>query len=177
MKKPKFVPTPDLLETRIALSGGPRFTQSGAAILTSHALGQSYAQVEKAFVKFAQHGQNYQMLENNLAKAVNNIPWNRRDGLLATVESEAQAVRTDIQTALPRPIATEMQNTLAEVKDFVLTEVAEGQIVVRESHGLENGIARFRHRRWICLLRCRVDFLDVGRPTSTGLDVEQVERS
>jgi hypothetical protein len=133
MKKPKFVPTPDLLESRIALSGGPKFTPNGAAILSSHALGQTYGQIQKAFVKFAQHGhgQNFQTLENNLSKAVSNIPWNKRDGLLASVQSETQAVRADIQTGMPKPVVTEMQNTLAEVKDFILTEVAAGQIVVR----------------------------------------------
>jgi hypothetical protein len=131
MKKPKFVPTADLLEGRIALSGGPKFTPNGAAILTSHALGQTYSQIEKAFVKFAQHGQNYQTLETSLSKAVSNIPWNRRDGLLGSVQSEAQAVKADIATQVSRPVVTELENTLAEVKEFVISEVAAGQIAVR----------------------------------------------
>ncbi len=131
MKKPKFVPTADLLEGRIALSGGPKFTPNGAAILTSHALGQTYGQIEKAFVKFAQHGQNYQTLQTSLSKAVSNIPWNRRDGLLGSVQSEAQAVKADIATQVSRPVVTELQNTLAEVKEFVISEVAAGQIAVR----------------------------------------------
>ena len=128
MKKPKFVPSADLLESRIALSGGPKFAPNGAAILTTHALGQTYAQIQKAFVKFAQHGQNYQTLQNNLSKAVSNIPWNRRDGLLASVQSEAQAVKANIATQVSRPVMTELRNTLAEVKDFVISEVAAGQI-------------------------------------------------
>ena len=133
MKKPKFVPTPDLLESRIALSSGPKFAPNGAAILTSHALGQTYSQIQKAFVKFAQHGHgtNYQTLQNDLNKAVSNIPWNRRDGLLAQVKSEAQAVKANVQNSIPRPIVTELQNTLAEVKEFVLSEVAAGQIALR----------------------------------------------
>jgi hypothetical protein len=133
MKKSKFVPTADLLETRIALSGMPKFAPNGAAILTSHALGQTYGQIQKAFVKFAQHGHgtNYQTLQNDLTKAVSNIPWNRRDGLLASVSSEAQAVKADISSQVTKPVVTEMQNTLAEVKEFVLSEVAAGQIAMR----------------------------------------------
>ncbi len=69
MRKPSFVPTADLLETRVVLSSGPKFTLSGAAILTEHALGQTYSQVEKAFNTFARHGENYKRLENNLATA------------------------------------------------------------------------------------------------------------
>jgi hypothetical protein len=133
MKKPKFVPTPDLLESRIALSGGPKFAPNGAAILTTHALGQTYSQIQRAFVKFANHGHgtNYQTLQNDLSRAVSNIPWNRRDGLLATVRAEAQAVRANISSQVSRPVLTELQNTLAEVKDFVSSEVAAGQIKMR----------------------------------------------
>jgi hypothetical protein len=133
MKKSKFVPTPDLLESRIALSGGPKFAPNGAAILTSHALGQTYGQIQKAFNNFALHGHgtNYRTLQTNLAKAVTNIPWNRRDGLLSTVEAEVQAVKADISTQVSRPVVTEMQNTMAEVKEFILSEVAAGQIVMR----------------------------------------------
>jgi hypothetical protein len=133
MKKSKFVPTPDLLETRIALSGMPKFAPNGAAILTSHALGQTYGQIQKAFVKFATHGHgtNYQALQNDLSRAVSNIPWNRRDGLLGNVQAEAQAVKADISSQVSRPVVTEMQNTLAEVKEFVLSEIAAGQIKLR----------------------------------------------
>jgi len=133
MKKPKFVPTPDLLETRIALSGGAKFTSSGAAILTPHALGQTYNQIQAAFVNFAQHGhgKNFNALEVNLANAVSRIPWNRRDGLLATVEAEPSAVKFDMANAVTKPVVTEMRNTLAEVKDFVQSEIASGAIVMR----------------------------------------------
>jgi hypothetical protein len=133
MKKSKFVPTPDLLEARIALSGMPKFAPNGAAILTSHALGQTYGQIQKAFVKFAQHGHgtNYQTLQNDLSKAVSNIPWNRRDGLLSAVRAESQAVKANIASQVSKPVVTEMQNTLAEVKEFVLSEIAAGQIKMR----------------------------------------------
>jgi hypothetical protein len=133
MKKPKFVPTPDALETRIALSGGPKFTASGAAILTTHALNQTYADIQRAFSNFARHGHgtNYNLLEMNLAKAVNRIPWNRRDGLLATVKAEPQAVRFNVVTGVSKPVMTELQNTLAEVKSFVKSEIASGDIALR----------------------------------------------
>jgi hypothetical protein len=133
MKKPKFVPTPDALESRIALSGGPSFTRSGAAILTTHALNRTYADIQKAFTNFANHGHgtNYNLLQGNLMKAVSRIPWNRRDGLLAEVKAEAQVVRFNIANSVSKPVMTELQNTLKEVKDFVASEVASGAIVVR----------------------------------------------
>ena len=131
MRKPSFVPTSDMLETRVVLSSGPRFSLSGAAILTEHALGQTYAQVERAFNTFAQHGENYQRLEANLASAVNRIPWNKRDGLLTTVESEVAGLRSNMDAAVPKPVITSMQSTLNDVHDFVEAEVADGIIAVR----------------------------------------------
>jgi hypothetical protein len=131
MRKPSFVPTADLLETRVVLSSGPKFTLGGAAILTEHALGQTYSQVEKAFNTFARHGENYKRLENSLATAVNRIPWNKRDGLLATVESEVAGLQSNIDAAVPKPVITSMQSTLADVHDFVEGEVADGIIAMR----------------------------------------------
>ena len=131
MRKPSFVPTPDVLETRVVLSGGPKFTRGGAAILTSHALNQTYGQVENAFAKFAHHGQNYRALEINLAKAVSRIPFNRRDGLLATVESEVQGLRDNISSGVTRPVVTSMQSAMADVHDFVQGEVADAVIRMR----------------------------------------------
>jgi hypothetical protein len=131
MKRASFVPSADLLETRIALSGGVHFTSTGAAILTTRALNQTYSQIQKAFIQFANHGQNYQTLQVNLANAVSRIPWNRRDGLLAAVETAPSALRSDISSGLSKPVMTEMQNTLAEVKQFVQGEVANGIIAVR----------------------------------------------
>src|SRR5438552_407853 len=103
MKKSTFVPTPDQLEGRIALSGLPQFSH-GAAILTKHALGQTYYQVEKAFSQYMNHGQNANRLQANLASAVNRIPFNKRDGLLAAVESEVSQMRIDIRTNAARPV-------------------------------------------------------------------------
>lgn len=131
MKKRAFTPTADRLEGRIALSGGPLFTTSGAAILTTRALNQTYAQIENAFANFARHGENYHALEVNLANAVSRIPWNRRDGLLATVETEPGTLRIDIDVAMNKPVVTEMHNTIAEVKEFVASEVADGVIALR----------------------------------------------
>ena len=131
MRKPSFVPTPDVLETRVVLSGGPKFTRGGAAILTSHALSQTYGQVENAFAKFAHHGQNYRALEINLAKAVSRIPYNRRDGLLATVESEVQGLRDNINSGVTQPVVTSMQSAIADVHDFVQGEVTDAVIAMR----------------------------------------------
>ena len=59
MRRPTFVPQPDLLENRLALSGGPKFTASGAAILTSHALSETYSDVQHAFVQLRVTVRNY----------------------------------------------------------------------------------------------------------------------
>jgi hypothetical protein len=131
MKRASFVPSADHLETRIAMSGGVHFTSTGAAILSTRALNQTYSQIEKAFSHFANHGQNYHTLEVNLAKAVSRIPFNRRDGLLAAVESEPLAVKTNVSLGITKPVATELQNTLADVKAFVQSEAASGVIAVR----------------------------------------------
>jgi hypothetical protein len=131
MRKPSFVPSADLLETRVVLSGGPKFTLSGSAILSKHALGQTYSQVQKAFNTFANHGQNYRRLESNLASAVSRIPWNRRDGLLAAVESEVAGLQSNIDASVPKPVITAMQNAMADVHDFVQGEVADGIITLR----------------------------------------------
>jgi hypothetical protein len=131
MRKSSFVPTPDVLETRVVLSGGPKFARGGAAILTSHALSQTYSQVQNAFAKFAHHGQNYRALEINLANAVSRIPFNRRDGLLAAVESEVQGLRDNISAGVTQPVVTSMQSAMADVHDFVQGEVADAVIVMR----------------------------------------------
>ncbi len=130
MKKTAFVPTPDQLETRVVLSSGPKFVH-GAAVLTTHALNKTYAQIEKAFSQFANHGQNYKRLETSLASDVNRIPWNRRDGLLATVESEVSQMQLDIATSDATPVKNAAQRALQDVHDFVQGEIADGVIVIR----------------------------------------------
>jgi hypothetical protein len=130
MKKPAFIPSADVLEGRIALSSGPIFIH-GVPVLTRHALGQTVAQIDKAFIRFSHDGMNYNRLQYDLALAVSRIPWNHRDGLLATVESEPAALRADVSTSVSHPVITEMHNTLVELKAFVQSEVASGAIVVR----------------------------------------------
>lgn len=130
MKKTTFVPRPDQLEGRVVLSSGPKFAH-GAAVLTTRALNQSYAQVEKAFSQFANHGQNYKKLETTLAHDVSRIPWNKRDGLLASVESEVPQLRLDIATPNSTPVKSAVQRAMQDIHDFVQSEIASGSIVVR----------------------------------------------
>jgi hypothetical protein len=131
MKKTTFVPKTDLLETRIALSGGVNFARNGAAILTRHALNQTYSQVQSAFVQYMNHGQHLKRLESSLAGAVSRIPFNRRHGLLATVESEASQMQADIVAKVAKPVGSALQRALSDVHDFVQTEIASGTIVMR----------------------------------------------
>ncbi len=130
MKKSTFVPSPDQLETRVVLSSGPKFAH-GAAILTNRALNQTYAQIQKAFSQFAHHGQNYRRLQTTLANDVSRIPWNRRDGLLAAVESEVSQMHVDIATSDATPVKNAAQRALQDVHDFVQGEIADGVITMR----------------------------------------------
>ena len=130
MKKPAFVPKPDQLESRIALSGMPKFSH-GAAILTKHALGQTYSLVQKAFTQYMNHGQNFNRLQATLASAVGRIPYNHRDGLLAAVESEASQMRVDVSTGVAKPVGGALQRALSDVNEFVQGEISSGTIIVR----------------------------------------------
>ncbi len=130
MKKPAFVPQSDQLESRIALSSMPQFSH-GAAILTKHALGQTYSLVQKAFTQYMNHGQNFNKLESNLASAVSRIPYNHRDGLLSQVESEAGQMRIDIATKAAKPVGSALQRALNDVNEFVQGEVSSGTILLR----------------------------------------------
>ena len=129
MKKTTFTPSPDQLEGRIVLSGGPKFS-NGAAILTEKALGQTYGQIQKAFDQYANHGQDSRRLQVDLAKAVSRIPYNRRDGLLAAVQSEATQVVADVASNAPAPVKGARQRALSDVSDFVQGEIAGGAIVM-----------------------------------------------
>ncbi len=129
MKKTTFVPSPDQLEGRIVLSGGPKFS-NGAAILTQNALGQTYSLIQKAFNQFANHGQNSNRLQADLATAVNRVPYNVRDGLRASVQAEASQMVTDVSTGTPFPVKSAVQRALSDVKFFVQSEVASGVIVM-----------------------------------------------
>jgi hypothetical protein len=129
MKKTTFTPSPDQLEGRIVLSGGPKFS-NGAAILTEKALGQTYGLIQKAFDQYANHGQDSRRLQVDLAKAVSRIPYNRRDGLLAAVQSEATQVVADVASNAPAPVQGARQRALGDVSDFVQGEIAGGAIVM-----------------------------------------------
>jgi hypothetical protein len=130
MKKRAFVPVPDQLEGRVVLSGGPKFVH-GAAVLTTHALNQTYSQVQSAFSQYANHGQNFRRLQVNLANAVSRIPWNKRDGLLAAVESEAAQMRIDIVSGVSTPVKAATQRAFLDIHDYVQSEVSGGVMVVR----------------------------------------------
>jgi hypothetical protein len=130
MKKRTFVPVPDQLEGRIVLSSGTKFVH-GTPLLSSHALGQTYSQIQKAFNQYANHGQNFRRLQSNLASAVSRIPWNKRDGLLAAVESEASQMRVDISSGVSTPVKAATQRALQDVHDFVQGETSGGAMVVR----------------------------------------------
>ena len=99
--------------------------------MSRRALSETYSLVDKAFTQYMNHGQNLNRLEANLGSAVNRIPFNKRDGLLAAVESEVTQMETDIQTNVAKPIRSALQRALNDVHDFVGAEVASGIIVVR----------------------------------------------
>jgi hypothetical protein len=128
MKKTTFVPSADCLESRIAMSGGIKFI-GGLPVLTPRALSETYGDIGKAFKTFATKGENYKLLEFNLTKAVDRIPFNVRDGLVATVQSEPSALQSDIESGLPLPVIFETQNTNAEVTNFVQSEVEGGVFI------------------------------------------------
>ena len=129
MKKTTFTPSPDQLEGRIVLSGGPKFS-NGAAILTEKALGQTYGLIQKAFGQYMNHGQDSNRLQGDLANAVNRIPYNRRDGLLAAVQSEASQMVTDVRSKASVPVKGALQRALSDVNAFVQGEIAGGAIVM-----------------------------------------------
>ena len=130
MKKRAFIPSADCLETRIALSGGVKFI-GGVPVLTTQALSKAYSLINSAYTTFATKGQNYNLLAVNLMKAANLIPWNQRDGLRATMLSEVDGLRSNLQYRIPRPVITSAQYTVQDLRSFVRAEVAAGTIVIR----------------------------------------------
>jgi hypothetical protein len=130
MRKRSFVPsTISPLESRIAPSGGAHFIH-GAAVLTPRAYVRAHNDISKAYKNFAQHGQNYGRLRTDLAKAVGRIPYNVRDGLRDAMRAEVDNLQADIQDGAPTPVINAQQNSLADLKDFVQSEVADGTIVI-----------------------------------------------
>src|SRR5438309_2328828 len=109
------------LEDRVALSGA-QFAASGAAILTTRALNNAYNGIYNAFARFATHGLNYGRLNADLAGAVNGIPYNVRDGLLASVRNEALTMSRDIQNGVPRPVINAVFRAQNDLRAFVNAE-------------------------------------------------------
>jgi hypothetical protein len=130
MKKKTFVPAPDQLEGRIALSGGPKFI-NGAAILTTRDLGRTHALVENAVNHYANHGQNLNRLQADLATAINRVPFHRRDGLLTTVQSEARKTVSDTSINGSASVRSALQRVHNHVNNFVQGQIARGVMVVR----------------------------------------------
>ncbi len=132
MRKHAFVPDPLCpLEGRIALSGGPRFTPFGAAILTGRALGKAAGQINGAFVRFATRGMDYGRLNADLLRAASLVPYNRRDGLASALLSEVATMQTNLAVGAPRPVIAAMQFAQSDLQDFVSQEVAAGNVVIR----------------------------------------------
>jgi hypothetical protein len=129
MNKRTFVPRPENLESRVVLSGGPKFL-NGAAVLSTGALGRAYSQIDKAFSTFAHDGMNYGRLNADLSKAVNLIPYNRRDGLWDEVKAEVSQMQSDISSGVSTPVISADQRVKADLGSFVQGEVASGVIVI-----------------------------------------------
>src|SRR4029077_19268740 len=129
MNKRTFVPSPENLESRVVLSGGPKFL-TGAAVLSPGALGKAYSQIDKAFSTFAHDGMNYGRLNTDLSKAVNLIPYNRRDGLWDEVKAEVSGLQSDISSGVSTPVISADQRVKADLGSFVQGEVASGVIVI-----------------------------------------------
>jgi hypothetical protein len=148
MKKRAFVPNSDLLESRVVLSSGPKFI-GGAAVLTPNALGKAYSQIDKAFTTFATHGQNYGRLNSDLAKAINLIPYNRRDGLWDEVKSEVASMQSDISSGVSTPVVGALQRVKADLNSFVQDETSSGVIIVTGGGGgsssTHTGGGQFNH--------------------------------
>jgi hypothetical protein len=53
-----------------------------------------------------------------------------RDGLRDAMRAEVDNLQADIQDGAPTPVINAQQNSLADLKDFVQAEVADGTIVI-----------------------------------------------
>jgi hypothetical protein len=127
-----FVPSAlGRLEDRVVLSPGAHFTLSGAAILTTRAYSRAAGNIYNAYVRFATRGQNLVRLNADLARAVGVIPYNRMDGLVDTLQSEATTLVGNISAGVPGSVIAAYQASTADLKQFVQSEVASGRIVVR----------------------------------------------
>jgi hypothetical protein len=134
MKKRKsraFVPSSlGRLEERV-VPAGVQFTSFGAAILTTQAFNSAFNGIYNAFARFATHGLNYGQLNADLAKAVSVIPYNTRDGLVATLRNEVLQMAQDINNRVPRPVISAVFRAQTDLRIFVNMEGARGLLVIR----------------------------------------------
>ncbi len=127
-KSSTFVPSPvGQLEARVVPSGAPHFTPNGAAILTFRAINNVVAGVENAYFRFG-HNLNFAQLTNNLARAVNPIPYNIRGGLVAAMSQEVATLQTNLfNGGVNRPLYTSMFAAGNDIRAFFIqAEVADG---------------------------------------------------
>src|SRR5580700_2038910 len=130
MKKNSFTPSPDFLETRIAMSSGIKYLD-GLPVLTSKALSQTFAAVNAAFTTFATKGENYNLLSYNLTKAIGRLPFNVRDGLKDEILKTPADLKASLKAKTSLPVIAEAQIANGEVTEFIQAEVEDGIFVYR----------------------------------------------
>lgn len=132
--KRAFVPSSlggmDRLEDRKVLSHGVVMSQ-GAVVLTAHAYSKTSREIQKAFVHFAQHGQNYDRLNADLAKAMNRIPFHKVSGLDDSMTGIVSQMKDDIASQVATPVKIAYQSALSTLKDTVQSGVDDGSVVRR----------------------------------------------
>ncbi len=82
-------------------------------------------------MRFATKGMNYARLDGDLARAASVIPYNRRDGLLANLGGDVATMAGDIGAGQPGSVIAALRQAEADLHDFVVQEVASGQVVMR----------------------------------------------
>jgi hypothetical protein len=113
------------------MSGGIQFI-GGLPVLTTHAIDETYSAIRSAYINFATSKPlNYNLLSFNLGKAVNRIPYNVRDGLKATIQSEVPTLESDIQGGVPHSVIASFQAAVSDVKTYIQSEVVAGVFIVR----------------------------------------------
>ena len=132
--KRAFVPSSlggmDRLEDRKVLSHGIVMSQ-GAAVLTAHAYSKTSGEIQKAFVRFARHGQNFDRLNADLGKALNRIPFHKVSGMDDSMAGLVSQMKDDITNHVATPVKIAYQSALSTLKDTVQSGVDDGSIVRR----------------------------------------------
>ncbi len=132
--KRAFVPSSlggmDRLEDRKVLSHGVVMSQ-GAVVLTAHAYSKTSGEIQKAFARFAKHGQNYGRLNADLAKAMNRIPFHKASGLDESMTGLVSQMKDDITNKAVTPVKSAYQSAILTLKDAVQSGVDDGMIVRR----------------------------------------------